>query len=122
MLVSRFGSDTGSRGSSPWDFTGKTGFFLTFLHVELTNMQSAQILDRFFFARLKGEFNPHFRGFLGQTGTNPRETMVLQTLKGTQSCACEPGSILSPTKKAPKQGDLACRCGEVAAGFSQVRC
>ena len=63
--LGRVGSDTGSRGSSPWDFTGKTGFFLTFLHVELTNMQRSQNFDALFFAHLKGEFNLHFRLFFG---------------------------------------------------------
>ena len=55
-----FGSDTGSRGSSPLDFAGKTGFFLTFLHVEFTNMRCSQNFDCLFFAHSKGEFNPHF--------------------------------------------------------------
>lgn len=54
------GSDTGSRGSSPLDFAEKTGFLLTFLHVELTTMQCSQNFDDLFFAHLKGEFNPHF--------------------------------------------------------------
>ena len=56
----RVGSDTGSRGSSPLDFAEKTGFLLTFLHVELTTMQCSQNFDDLFFAHLKGEFNPHF--------------------------------------------------------------
>jgi hypothetical protein len=55
----------------PVEFCPKTGIPLTFSQVQLTIRQSAQNFDRSFFARLKGEFNPHFRGFLGQIGTNP---------------------------------------------------
>jgi hypothetical protein len=58
--LGRIGSDTGSRGSSPLDFDEKTGFLLTFLHVELTTMQCSQNFDDLFFAHLKEEFNPHF--------------------------------------------------------------
>jgi len=61
----KFGSDTGSRGSSPLDFAEKTGFLLTFLHVELTTMQTSQNFDNLFFAQLKAEFNPSFGGFFG---------------------------------------------------------
>jgi len=43
----------------------KLGFSLTFLHVELRNMQSSQNFDDLFFAHLKGEFNRHFRMFFG---------------------------------------------------------
>jgi hypothetical protein len=59
-VIWRVGSDTGSRGSSPLDFAEKTGFLLTFLHVELTTMQTSQNFDNLFFAHLKVEFNPHF--------------------------------------------------------------
>ena len=59
------GSDTGSRGSSPCDFAQKTGFSLTFSHVQLTNRRRTQNFEHLFFAQMKGEFNPHFRGFFG---------------------------------------------------------
>jgi hypothetical protein len=62
---SEFGSDTGSRGSSPCDFAKKTEFSLTFQRVQLTNWQSAQNFEHLFFAQMKEEFNPHFRGFFG---------------------------------------------------------
>jgi hypothetical protein len=63
--LGRVGSDTGSRDSSPLNFAQKTGISLTFLHVQLTDRQSAQNFDHVFFAHLKGEFNPRFRGFFG---------------------------------------------------------
>ena len=69
--LGRVGSDTGSRDSSPLDFAEKTGFLLTFLHVELTTMQTSQIFDDLFFAHLKVDFNPRFEDFLVQIGTNP---------------------------------------------------
>ena len=47
------------------NFAQKTGISLTISRVQLTIRQSAQNFDRFFFARLKGEFNPHFQGFFG---------------------------------------------------------
>jgi hypothetical protein len=40
QLIFLFGSDTGSRGSSPYDFAEKTGFSLTFSGVQLANRQS----------------------------------------------------------------------------------
>ena len=64
-LFLNFGSDTGSRDSRPCDFAQKTGFSLTFSNVQLTNRQVSQNFDHLFFAQLKGEFNPHFRGFFG---------------------------------------------------------
>jgi hypothetical protein len=72
-----FASDTGSRGSNPLNFAEKTGISLTFSHVQLTIRQSAQNFERLFFACLKGEFNPHFRAFLGQIGTNSLEATIL---------------------------------------------
>jgi hypothetical protein len=56
------GSDTGSRGSSPMDFAGKTGFFLTFLHVELANMPCSQNFDDLFFCMFEGRIQPPFSG------------------------------------------------------------
>jgi hypothetical protein len=43
----------------------KTEFSLTFQRVQLTNWQSAQNFEHLFFAQMKEEFNPHFRGFFG---------------------------------------------------------
>ena len=77
------GSDTGSRGSSPLDFAEKTGFLLTFLHVELTTMQTSQNFDHFLFAHLKGEFNPSFSGIFWDKLGQIRESKILLRWKRT---------------------------------------
>jgi hypothetical protein len=75
--LEKVGSDTGSRGSSPLNFAEETGISLTLSQAQLTIRQSAQNFDGFFFACLKREFNPHFRVFLGQIGTNSQEATIL---------------------------------------------
>ena len=72
------------------DFAEKTGFLLTFLYVGLTTMQCSQNFDDLLFAHLKGDSTLIFDDFLGQIGTNPRETTIPLISKGTESRASEP--------------------------------
>jgi hypothetical protein len=66
--IFRSGRNARSRGSSPLDFAGKTGFLLTFLHVELTNMQTSENFDDLFFAHLKGIQPPFSTVFCDKFG------------------------------------------------------
>ena len=78
----KFGSDTGSRGSSPLNFTEKTGISLTFSQVQLTIRQSAQNFEHLFFCTNEGEIQPSFSGIFWDKLGQIRQIMILT---GTES-------------------------------------
>jgi hypothetical protein len=62
--LGRVGSDTESR-LQPVGFCPKNWDFTNLFASSTYSQAKCPDFDRFFFARLKAEFNPHFRGFFG---------------------------------------------------------